>query len=190
MTSVPSTRTTQPIKANSFDELLACDDQHFVSSAYLTILGRMPDPEGMNYLLSRLRRGISKTQLLMQLRISQEGDVYSVKLPGLEQAVRKYRLERTPFIGWFFQKLHGSETNHPLERRLRAIENKLSLLNDENARRLDSIEAKYLSSGLQPQSTWTSQFDLSDQMRKLTPRAQNIFFQLKTAIAEHGNRNA
>ena len=191
-----------PILATSLDELLACHDQHFVCSAYKTVLGRAPDPEGLGYSLGRLRQGVSKIKVLAQLRLSQEGNAFAVNLPGLDRAIHHYQQEQHPLIGWVFKRLHGAETNHPIERKLRAIENKLNLLSDESARRFDQMEARLsefaYSVGLHTSSPAislkeSSSFEQSQrtgQLKKLTPRARDIFFQLKTAIAEHCTRNA
>ena len=202
MPPLQANHPTQPIQASSLDELLASDDQHFVHSAYLTVLGREPDPEGLGYSLGRLRQGVSKIKVLAQLRLSKEGNAFAVKLPGLDRAIHHYQQEQYPLIGWVFKRLHGAETNHPIERKLRAIENKLNFLSDESTRRFDQMEARLsefsYSIGLNTSSTANAlkesssleQSQRTGQLKKLTPRARAILFQLRTAIAEHGGRNA
>jgi hypothetical protein len=59
--------------AVTLDELLQYHDKQFISCAYQTLLGRTPDPEGLQYYLDRLRSGISKYEILAQLRFSKEG---------------------------------------------------------------------------------------------------------------------
>lgn len=54
-------------------ELLLLHDKQFVTSAYQSLLGRLPDPEGFQYYLGRLRSGISKYEILAQMRFSKEG---------------------------------------------------------------------------------------------------------------------
>lgn len=59
--------------ADTLNELLQYHDKQFISCAYQTLLGRMPDPEGFQYYLGRLRSGISKYEILAQMRFSKEG---------------------------------------------------------------------------------------------------------------------
>ena len=60
--------------AVSLNELLQYHDKQFITCAYQTILGRMPDPEGFRYYLDRLRSGLSKYEILAQMRFSKEGN--------------------------------------------------------------------------------------------------------------------
>ena len=209
LTPPPATYSTAPIRATSLDELLACHDDHFVRSAYKTLLDREPDPEGLGYSLGRLRQGISKIQIVAQLKFSKEGNVFAADLPGLKRATNRYQQEQHPLIGWLFKRLHGAETNRPAERHLRAIENQLYLLNIEGSCRFNQIEAAL--SGLQhlvaqqTQSGFTllgntPPLDTSstngtpikvsgmDGLQHLTSRARDIYFRLENAAATRARR--
>jgi len=205
----PLTQATSPIMptiASTLAELLACHDQQFVICAYQTLLGRAPDSEGQGYYLGRLRTGFSKIQILAQLRLSDEGKTYAANLPGLDTAIERYQKGQYPLIGWLFRRLNGWESNQPIERKLRGIENQLLLLSDESNRRLNQIETAL--TGLhnlmvqQAQSIVvdlggapTNSLDLAtaipvqlkapDKLKQLSPRARDIYFQLKTAAAIH-----
>lgn len=135
-----SVTTTTPVVATTLDELLACHDQHFVSSAYQTLLGREPDPEGLGYYLGRLRTGYSKMRIVAQVRLSQEGKTHPVQLPGLDAAIQRYKRGQHPLLGGLFRWLDGSEDDRATERKLRGIENQLSLLSDESNRRFNQME--------------------------------------------------
>src|ERR1700690_400981 len=63
------------------------------------ILGREPDPSGLEYYRSRLLQGSSRFQIIADLRLSQEGRGFNALLPGLDRALRPYRLRRWPVIG-------------------------------------------------------------------------------------------
>ena len=45
------------LRANSLPELLSWHDVDFVRCAYVTVLGRQPDPTGEAYYVDRLRQG-------------------------------------------------------------------------------------------------------------------------------------
>lgn len=56
-----------------WDERIEIDDQSFVESAYVTLLGRRPDAHGRSYYCDRLKSGISRATVLNELRTSPEG---------------------------------------------------------------------------------------------------------------------
>ena len=84
------------LRANSVEELLSWDDVDFVRCAYVTILGRQPDPEGEDYYAERLRRGYSKMDVLWQLRRSPEGPTHDPGIAGLDRALRRARARSWP----------------------------------------------------------------------------------------------
>lgn len=93
----------------NLDDLLNCYDETFVRAAYLSVLGRLPDSSGFKYYLNRIRRGVSKIEVLRQLRYSNEGICYASQLPGLEDALRRnwwHRLlSAVPIISRPFKKI-------------------------------------------------------------------------------------
>lgn len=96
---VPSGEARNPyLRANSLPELLAWDDLDFIRCAYVTILGRQPDPTGEAHYAVRLRAGRSKHEILWQLRKSGEGRQHDPGIAGLDRALKKARWQRlTPF---------------------------------------------------------------------------------------------
>jgi len=119
--------------ASTLNELLAHHDQQFIYCAYQTLLKRDPDTEGLVHYLEQLRMGCSKIQILWQLRMSKEGRAHVSSLPGLDNVLQRYQRGQYPFIGWLFRKLDNTEGNHPIERRLRAIEQQIFLNNAQLA---------------------------------------------------------
>ena len=85
--------------AATLEELLSRHDERFIHSAYHTLLGRAPDPEGMRYYLARVRAGISKVEVLAQLRLSTEGKSRKVKIAGLNEAIKRHQQLKLPLIG-------------------------------------------------------------------------------------------
>jgi FkbM family methyltransferase len=209
-----STLTTDPntlTVATTVDELLSRHDSAFVSSAYQALLGRNADPEGMKYYLQRLRTGIARIQIVAQLYLSTEGKARAVKLAGLDAAIKRYQWSQNPLVGWMVKRFGGVEGNTSIERELRSIENQLYLLGEESDQRISQMEKslatfRHLVMHLtQPSatalfSTPQTSVDVAnasppqtpepDELKHLSTRARNIYFQLKAAVACHTGRTA
>ena len=112
------------LRANSLPELLAWDDVDFVRCAYVTVLGRQPDPEGETYYTERIRRGYSKMEILWQLRRSQEAARHDPGIAGFDRALRKSHWERGS-LGWLVRRFTEGEGDTPVWRRHRIILNEL-----------------------------------------------------------------
>ena len=92
------------LHASSLSELLSLDGTEFVRSAYATMLGREADPEGEAYYASRLKDGIPRLQILLQMRKSPEAKLLLDPLPGLDDAFRRFRVS-----SWFRGKKRAAE---------------------------------------------------------------------------------
>ncbi|MGC9206477.1 DUF4214 domain-containing protein [Acidithiobacillus sp.] len=119
-------------KAENIAELLACEDIEFIKCAYLSILGRDPDPEGVNYYLNRLHSGVSKYEIVVQLISSDEAAAHKPEIFGLKKMVRLFKIGQIPLIGWIYRIVYGLEGNGFSHRKLRTLENKLYLLEMQN----------------------------------------------------------
>lgn len=86
-------------EAATLEDLLPYQDEHFIYHAYRLLLGRAPDPEGMLYYLKRIRAGVSKIEILAQLRLSTEGKSRQVNMIGLEKRVQRYYWLKMPIVG-------------------------------------------------------------------------------------------
>ena len=207
----PATSLNMPTIASTLPELLACHGQHFVQCAYRTLLGREPDLEGMAYYLGQLRTGYSKMRIVTQLCSSKECKVHAAQLTGLAKAIQFYHRGQQPLLGGLFRWLDGTEGNRPTERKLRGIENQLSMLSDESNRRLNQIETALaglhhlvvqqtqsvvIDLGGKPKSSLNSATTAPTQpaalngLKQLSSRARDIYFQLKTAATVHAGRAA
>lgn len=109
-------------------ELLEPHDRVFVRRAYLTVLGREPDPEGDAYYTARLRGGIARLQVLGQLRRSPEGRAHDPRIAGLDRAIRRHRRGGIPVLGPLFRLLEGGEGDGAAVRRWRALANSIGAL--------------------------------------------------------------
>lgn len=84
----------------SVSELLAYYDKQFVQNAYLVLLKRDADVEGMTQRLHKLQVGEqSRLELLFRLRYGPEGKEHKVRVGGLLRAFIIERVCRIPVIG-------------------------------------------------------------------------------------------
>jgi hypothetical protein len=83
-------------------ELLREEDQFFVETAYRTLLSRPPDAEGRDHYLGELRAGVPKLEILGRISGSAEAAARGVELPGLRDALKRYRRSRWPVLGRLF----------------------------------------------------------------------------------------
>ena len=130
ITGISNMSQNQPnIAASTLDELLSYNDEHFIRCAYLTLLGRTPDADGMAFYLKKIRAGISKTQILYQMKSGKEGKSHQTNLTGLDKLIRIRRWITSPLLHTFFCKwLDGGYTG----KKLRILENQLYQLDEKN----------------------------------------------------------
>ena len=108
-------------RAESLAELLSLHDVQFVRSAYVTLLGREPDPEGEKFYLDRLRRGYSQLHILRQFRTSREATNHDPGIAGLDRALKRAARERWPVLGAVIRVLSGNHWESPANQVARAL---------------------------------------------------------------------
>lgn len=64
---------------------MAEDD--FIRSSYLTLLNREPDKSGREFYAKSLNDGMSREDLLVRLRLSDEGKIFGAEIAGLKELV-------------------------------------------------------------------------------------------------------
>ncbi|MBL8299933.1 MAG: DUF4214 domain-containing protein [Rhodanobacteraceae bacterium] len=89
----------------ALDDFLHVHNDEFVELAYRCVLKRAPDPTGQLTALQRLAAGDSKIAILGDLCTSAEGRGYGVRIAGLAQRYRFWRLTRLPLIGAVIERL-------------------------------------------------------------------------------------
>jgi hypothetical protein len=100
--------TGAPSKPVRCVDLLAYEDELFLKHAYRTVLHRLPEPEGLEFWLFKLREaGWPKIEILWSIRSSKEGRIHNTQLPGLKtryalHAAKRF-LVRIPFLGWLLR---------------------------------------------------------------------------------------
>jgi hypothetical protein len=129
--SADATKTVSPSPMDAADNLKALlqyQDRQFVECAYLTLLKREPDPQGLSFYLERLRGGEAKLQILSELYSSAEAREAGADLPWLHGAMRRQRLTRLPVVGVVLKSFINRESKSELASRLRVLEQKVFLL--------------------------------------------------------------
>lgn len=137
--------TAPVVAADSLQTLLRYQGQQFVECAYLTLLKRPADPEGLNYYLSRLLAGVPKIRILGQFIASPEAKTEGVSIPGLRSAVRWYRIAQVPLLGMGIRCCREIEGNSVAECRLRAVEQRIFRLGQDVDTRFDYHEQRMVS---------------------------------------------
>lgn len=112
-------------------------DEEFVRTAYAAILKRNPDNEGLNYYLKRIRSGISRENLLIQLLKSPEAKIYNTKISGLPGYKLTDRVFNIPFIGAVVSALFFLVTIKSHLKDLRALENHLHRMSAAERRKAE-----------------------------------------------------
>lgn len=127
------------LRANSLNELLLWNDVDFVRCAYVTVLGRQPDPKGEADFTREIRSGTSKLDILWRLRKSVEGPLHDPGIAGFDRALRRAARQRRRIWGTV-ARLFGPDVdgNSRVDRALRALNNSASV----NQRHLRSIDRK------------------------------------------------
>jgi FkbM family methyltransferase len=174
VTGIPAMHDSATYKPANLEELIYDhDDAAFVVLAYRTLLLREPDPEGYAYYLKRLRRGVGKLELILQLRSSTEARSKPVELPGLARALWSMHLVRLPVIGVLFRLFGMGDMRTPLARQLSRIEAKLAVLHRDSHRPADD-HRPIINDG-QPGTSPATPVDTS----RLTARARSFLSRLQ-----------
>lgn len=127
----------------SLEELISYMDEEFVDNAFWTILHREPDPVGKEFYLSRLRSGtLTKEDIVLSLRYSEEGKRVGVKVAGLKRYVLLKKLINLPLLGRLLLPFFSYSPSSILKvapryeemiliqkRKLKELETKLAALN-------------------------------------------------------------
>jgi hypothetical protein len=119
------------LRVDSLTELLAWHDVDFVRCAYVTILGRQPDPQGEAYYTNRIRAGRSKLEALWQLRRSHEGSHHDPGIAGLDRELKRAAWRRKPIIGRLIRVFTGGDADDRLARYHRSIINQLGTIRQD-----------------------------------------------------------
>ena len=176
----------------SLEEILKLYDEAFVRAAYMAILGRAPDPSGLENYLSQVRAGASKAQILGELARSPEG-IAAMRGPHGVQHLRKKYDKHPPIWRRIIGRVIGRR-KESIDRQLRILDNRLYLVEQAItnqtgvfAELLSSLhrseQSELRSSG--PKSSHTFDSGEADCARSSSQPSQGLartYIELKTAI--------
>jgi hypothetical protein len=129
------------LRANSLPELLAWDDADFIRCAYVTVLGRQPDPMGEAHFINRIRMGDSKYAILWQLRRSDEALSHDPGIAGFDRTLKREARRRNRLFGWLVRLALPGEGTSMQDRRFRQLRNMLAIMSDQQSQRPDTTVA-------------------------------------------------
>jgi len=117
------------VKPVSFEDidisyLLSLNGKDFLKEAYNIILGREPDPQGLQFFLSKLYSGeYTKGDVIVHLRLSKEGRNRKVKIKGLYKLIIPFFLKRVPLLNKIYEFAKILLFPEKIYKRLSALEN-------------------------------------------------------------------
>lgn len=128
--------------------MLSYEGDDFITCAYLTLLGRLPEAEGFAFYKRQLDAGMSKLRIACQLYLSGEARQFKAHVAGLDRAVSREKRRSLPLIGLLFRLLDRNDPTLPLlseiykiQRQIRQVEKRLNEKIDAYADRVSTIQA-------------------------------------------------
>ena len=126
----------------SLAELLCFYDREFVQNAYLVLLKRNCDAEGLEGRLTMLQTGaLSRVELLFRLRYGPEGKQHKTRVRGLTRAFMVDRLCRIPVIGLLPRYLRALVRLPAMQRDIEVIRGLIAMQKNDSDERDRKIVA-------------------------------------------------
>ncbi|MHB1656194.1 MAG: FkbM family methyltransferase [Burkholderiales bacterium] len=184
-------------------ELFIFDEREFITVAYRTLLGREPDPNGMNYYLGRLRMGYGKASIIVQLANSSEA-VPQCKIKGLSKLIKEEQQANHWFWGLFSRHQRTERIIQKNVEEIGRLMSSITLLKsaiqtlpsviDEHAQRIQgSLKQLALQTtdeipnhiAIDHSKNMTSEYtEEPEELKHLTLRARNIYWRLKKSVQQ------
>lgn len=117
----------------SLGELLCFYDRQFVQTAYLVLLKRDCDVEGLDSRLRKLQSGeMSRVELLFRLRYGPEGKEHGTRVKGLIRVFLTERLCRLPVLGFFLRYLRALARLPAMQRDIEEIRGLMAMQKNDS----------------------------------------------------------
>jgi len=124
----------------SLREMLSLYDRQFVQNAYIVLLKRDPDMDGLGNRLQQLRVGsLGRIEILFRLRYGAEGKLHKVRVKGLVKGFLIERLCRIPLLGYFVRLLRAFFYLPQLQRDTEEIKGLIAMLKNDSDDKADII---------------------------------------------------
>ena len=117
------------------NDFLCLYDKEFVQAAYVAILKRPVDPQGLTYYLQRVRSGVSKERILAQILKSTEAKSSSTKIQGLSAYLLFDKFLSVPMLGALVAFVVFIFTIKTFMRDMRVLENHIYRISSHLASR-------------------------------------------------------
>jgi hypothetical protein len=187
MVDVDADQSIEPILADNMDMLLELEGDEFVRCAYLTILNRAPDYDGMTHYLQRLRAGHSKIEILRSLLRSDEARASNVQIPWITRAILRHKLKGLLFFE--FASSRNLRKQREIARRLDVLEESVALLRHQSTRteklgELTKTLALFIKCCDQPADSELSTQNIALDLSGKSLVAKRIFRELSEALSE------
>jgi glycosyltransferase involved in cell wall biosynthesis len=143
------------IAVESVDEITAYSEHFFIRCAYLSVLGREPDEDGLENYLKKLRDGIGKKDIVAELSLSKEGRTQKANISGLDSATAEYKKKHSrSLIAIFFGHKERANLANALTSRADTLSKDFATFVQQTYREIlgrdaDSEGAKYYVARLQ-----------------------------------------
>ncbi|MBT4522015.1 MAG: DUF4214 domain-containing protein [Halieaceae bacterium] len=135
MLEVDADRNSWPLA-----ELLCYHDRLFVHNAYVAVLKRDPDKDGMGSALSLLRGGhMSRVEWLLGLCNGPEGSSHQVQVVGLSNAFTKQKIYRIPVIGRLLRFARVLAHLPQMQRDVEDIKRQIAINKSDHNERLQAL---------------------------------------------------
>lgn len=166
--------------ADTLRQLLEWDDVHFVRCAYATILGRQADRDGERHFTRRLRRGISKMDVLSDLRRSKEGRSAEMSISELDRELAKAARARMPLLGRLMPDSR-LEPQRKSDAPLRAISNRLARLDEKMNSVVRQVAEREVVKAIEPLDP-----KLGPVPTSLAPQARSHYVTIEDILSDFG----
>jgi SAM-dependent methyltransferase len=154
---------------SQFRELCALDDLEFVRAAYLSILKRNVDDDGLGTYRKLLREGAPKLQIIEALLRSPEGKSRKAKLSGVRIPLLLDTISRWPLIGGLFRMIIALWNLPDTERQNRRFLGEMSYRQTESEQKITQLTAALSDAA---ETIERSQNAVVNQVPLLASRAQ------------------
>lgn len=121
----------EAMRTSELFELMCHFDEPFVKKAYVAILGRDIDSDGLQHYLGRIREGEDRIEILAELRGSDEGRAKSLDVPGLDVAIKKHLSQKTSLRRTILEWGNMTDSLGHAQRKIRVLENRIYALDLE-----------------------------------------------------------
>ena len=184
---------TLPMSENlTLDQLLALHDEAFVQAAYLKVLLRRPEPEGLCNHLELLHSGTSKESILLALLQSDEGRSVDGGEQLAEVLQRRAKLQNTGLLARVRRRLLGLDPEG-ITQRINAAENRLGSQVEGLARaqqRSEDGTATLSKLMLAVEGKFTKAHQQEELRHQVLQRLSDQFDQCNQRVAGLGDRMA